>query len=61
MDYTQDELKFFTLWYQKAYAKRKRKPPKIEKELYDKLIVDIRELEKDDTADDPDMGDVNLG
>ncbi len=52
MEYTDDELKFFTLWYQKAYAKRKKKPPKIEKELYDKLIVDIRELGKDADADE---------
>ena len=60
MDYTQDELKFFTLWYQKAYARLKRKPAKLQRELYDKLIVDIRELEKDD-GEDTDMGDVNLG
>ena len=52
MEYTADELKFFTLWYQKAYAKRKRKPPKLEKELYDKLIVDIRELMKDAEDDE---------
>jgi len=60
MDYTQDELKLFTLWYQKAYAKNKRKPAKLQRELYDKLIVDIRELEKDE-EEDPDMGDINLG
>jgi len=60
MDYTDEELKLFTLWYQKAYAKLKRKPAKIQRELYDKLIVDIRELEKDN-EEDTDMGDVNLG
>jgi len=60
LDYTQDELRLFTLWYQKAYAKYKRKPAKLQRELYDKLIVDIRELEKDD-GDDTDMGDVDLG
>jgi len=60
LDYTQDELKLFTLWYQKAYAKHKRKPAKLQRELYDKLIVDIRELEKDDD-EDTDMGDINLG
>ena len=48
MDYTEEELNFFCLWYVKAYAKRKRKPPKEEQELYDKLIVDRRELEKDE-------------
>lgn len=48
MDYTEDELKFFCLWYVKAYAKQKKKPPKEEQELYDKLIVDRRELEKDE-------------
>ena len=48
MDYTEDELKFFCLWYVKAYAKQKKKPPKEERELYDKLIVDRRELEKDE-------------
>lgn len=61
MEYTQDELKLFTLWYQKAYAKRKKKPPKKERELYDKLIVDIRELENNDDEDDTDMGDIDLG
>jgi len=60
LDYTNDELRIFTLWYQKAYAKLKRKPAKIQRELYDKLIVDIRELDKDE-EEDPDMGDVNLG
>ncbi len=60
MEYTQEELKYFTLWYVKSYAKRKKKPPKKERELYDKLIVDIRELESDN-GEDTDMGDVNLG
>ena len=50
MDYTEDELKFFCLWYVKAYAKQKKKPPKEERELYDKLVVDMRELVKDDEA-----------
>jgi len=52
MEYIADELKFFTLWFQKAYARRKKKPGKIEKELYDKLIVDIRELLKIDEDDE---------
>jgi len=48
MDYTEEELEFFCLWYIRAYARRKRNPPKEEKELYEKLIVDRRELEKDE-------------
>jgi len=48
MDYTEDELKYFCLWYIKAYARLKKKPSKIEKELYDKLVVDRRELEKEE-------------
>lgn len=59
MDYTVDELKFFMLWYLKAYARRKKKPPKVERELYEKLIVDLREFEKDED-DDTDMGDIDL-
>lgn len=51
MEYTDDELKFFTLWFQKAYARLKKKPSKTERQLYDKLIVDIRELEKDEEDD----------
>ncbi len=50
MDYTEEELAFFCLWYVKAYAKQKKKPPKVERELNDKLIVDRRELEKEEDA-----------
>jgi len=55
-----DELRLFTLWYQKAYGKLKKKPVKLQRELYEKLVVDIRELVKID-KEETDMGDVDLG
>jgi len=62
MDYTSDELQLFHLWFQKSYAKQKKLPPKIERELDEKLVVDIRELHKEDKEEcDTDMGDIDLG
>ncbi len=51
MEYIVDELKFFTLWYQKAYARLKKKPSKKEQLLNEKLIVDIRELIRENEED----------
>ena len=64
MEYSADELQLFHLWFQKSYARLKKSPPKIERELDEKLVVDIRELNKeDDITDDSDvdMGDIDLG
>jgi len=63
MEYTADELQYFHLWFQKSYARLKKKPPKVERELDEKLVVDIRELNKEEdiTDDDVDMGDIDLG
>ncbi len=51
MDYISDELKLFTLWYLKAYAHKKKKPSKKEQLLNEKLIVDIRELDREEAED----------
>jgi len=51
LEYIVDELKFFTLWYLKAYAHRKKKPTKDEQLLNEKLIVDIRELIRESDED----------
>lgn len=61
LEYTEEDLAFFVLWYTKAYARRKKKAPKEEIELHDKLTVDIREMKKENNADtDTDMGDITL-
>lgn len=61
LEYTEEDLALFVLWYTKAYARRKKKAPKEERELYDKLIVDIREMKKENDDDnDTDMGDIDL-
>jgi len=61
LEYTEDDLGTFVLWYTKAYARRKKKAPKAERELYDKLTVDIREMKKENDDDtDTDMGDISL-
>ena len=61
LDYDEDDLAVFVLWYTKAYARRKKKPPKEERELHEKLIVDIREMKKENDEDtDVDMGDIDL-
>jgi len=51
LEYIVDELKLFTLWYQKAYARLKKKPSKPEQLLNEKLIVDIRELMRENEED----------
>jgi len=51
MEYIVDELKFFTLWYLKAYAHKKKKPTKKEQLLHEKLVVDIRELVRENEED----------
>ncbi len=64
MEYSADELQLFHLWFQKSYARLKKSPPKIERELDEKLVVDIRELNKEDDVideSDVDMGDIDLG
>ena len=63
MEYSSDELQLFHLWFQKSYARLKKNPPKVERELDEKLVVDIRELNKEeDIVDsDVDMGDIDLG
>lgn len=61
LEYTEDDLATFVLWYTKAYARRKKKPPKEERELHEKLVVDIREMAKENDSDtDTDMGDIDL-
>jgi len=60
LEYIVDELKFFTLWYLKAYAHKKKKPTKKEQLLNEKLIVDIRELtreEKEDAESESNLGE----
>jgi len=54
MDYIVDELKFFKLWYEKAYARLKKLPTKKERLLHEKLIVDIRELTRENEEDEAD-------
>jgi len=62
LEYNVDELRLFHLWFQKSYAKLKKQPPKEQRELDEKLVVDIRELDKEeDNEDDTDMGDIDLG
>ena len=51
MEYIVDELKFFKLWYEKAYAKLKKLPTKKERLLHGKLVVDIRELIRENEED----------
>jgi len=51
LDYIVEELKFFTLWYQKAYARLQKKPSKKEQLLNEKLIVDIREITREEEED----------
>ena len=54
MEYIVDELKFFKLWYEKAYARLKKLPTKKERLLHEKLIVDIRELTRENEEDEAD-------